>query len=140
MKKYVIDDLLSLSRLSRHEIERKTVDLSEMAKEIMGELQERELERTVEVKIADGLVANCDAHLLRIVLENLLGNAFKFSSDKPKALIELGKIEQGGESKPKKKDLEEKHQKEIKKIIKALYFFMFWFIRFVRKQEVGGRN
>ncbi len=94
----LIDDLLSLSRLSRCKIDRKTVDLSEMAKEIMGELQEREPERTVEVKIADGLVANCDTYLLRIVLENLLDNAFKFSSNRPKALIELGKIEQGSES------------------------------------------
>jgi signal transduction histidine kinase len=86
----LIDDLLSLSRLTRQEIGRERVDLSALAKTIAVNLQERQPERQVEFVIERGIVAIGDKHLLRIVLENLMGNAWKFTSKHPRARIEFG--------------------------------------------------
>jgi hypothetical protein len=87
----LIDDLLNLSRITRSEIRRERVDLSALARGIVAELQQREPGRDVTVTIADGLVVEGDSRLLRVVLENLLGNAWKFTSRQPKAAIEFGK-------------------------------------------------
>ena len=76
----LIDDLLKLSRVTRSEMQRTQVDLSALAREIAAELQRTQPERQVEWAIAPGLVSNGDARLLRIVLENLLNNAWKFTS------------------------------------------------------------
>jgi light-regulated signal transduction histidine kinase (bacteriophytochrome) len=86
----LIDDLLNLSRLSRGDIHRESVDLTQMAKTVVAELRERDPQRQVEVAIADGLVAQGDSHLLRVVLDNLLGNAWKFTTKQPHARIEFG--------------------------------------------------
>jgi PAS domain S-box-containing protein len=86
----LIDDLLNLSRLSRGEIHHESVDLTGMAKTVVAELRERDPQRQVEVAIADGLVAQGDPHLLRLVLDNLLGNAWKFTAKQPRARIEFG--------------------------------------------------
>lgn len=87
----LIDDLLTLSRLTRAEMRRATVDLSGLARGIVADLRERDPDRRVDVRIEDGLVAEGDADLLRIALDNLLGNAWKFTSRRPDASIEVGR-------------------------------------------------
>ncbi|NOZ48470.1 MAG: DUF3365 domain-containing protein, partial [Chloroflexi bacterium] len=68
----LIDDLLALSRLSRHQLRRKPVDLTAMVQTIAARLQEEQPQRPVEFIIQEGLSAQCDAHLLEIALTNLL--------------------------------------------------------------------
>ncbi len=94
----LIDDLLGLSRLTRHEMQRVTVDLSELAQKVAVELKEQQPERPVEFVITPGLCAQGDPRLLRLVLENLLGNAWKFTAKQPRAIIEFGRIETKRES------------------------------------------
>jgi signal transduction histidine kinase len=86
----LIDDMLSLSRLTRSEMRRTAVNLSAMAQAITTELQKTRPERQVEFVITPGLVVNADASLLRIALENLLANAYKFTEKHPRARIEVG--------------------------------------------------
>jgi PAS domain S-box-containing protein len=86
----LIDDLLSLSRLARSELVHQSVDLSQMARDILSELAVNSPQRTIECAIADGLVVSADPHLMRLVLENLLGNAWKFTAKTDTARIELG--------------------------------------------------
>jgi PAS domain S-box-containing protein len=86
----LIDDLLNLSRVARSDMRREIVNLSVMAQEIASELQKSEPERRVEFVISEGLVANGDARLLRLVLENLFSNAWKFTGKHPSAKIEFG--------------------------------------------------
>ncbi|MEH2084747.1 MAG: CHASE3 domain-containing protein [Nostoc sp.] len=90
----LIDDLLNLSRLTRSEMRYEKVDLSALVEAIATELHKTQSERQVEFIITPGLVANGDAHLLRIVLENLLGNAWKFTGKHQKARIEFGLLQQ----------------------------------------------
>jgi signal transduction histidine kinase len=85
----LIDDLLQLSRLTRQQIQRTNVDLSRLAREIIAELTDRNPSRQVTWIIEDNLQARCDASLARIALENLLGNAWKFTSKTPNATIEF---------------------------------------------------
>ena len=93
----LIDDLLRLSRVTRCEIHRETVDLTAVAREIAAELQMTQPERQVEFIIEGGLVANGDAGLLRVVLEHLLGNAWKFTARHPRARIEFGRLSGKGQ-------------------------------------------
>ncbi|GAB4509830.1 MAG: hypothetical protein Tsb0020_26620 [Haliangiales bacterium] len=88
----LIDDLLTLSRLSSSEMKVTRCDLSALAAEVVDELRQSKLERVgpVEVVIADGLVAEADPVLLRAALENLIGNAWKFTSKTEGARIEMG--------------------------------------------------
>jgi light-regulated signal transduction histidine kinase (bacteriophytochrome) len=86
----LIDDLLRLSRVTHGEIHSMPVDLSNLARVVTEALAKRTPERIVSVVIAEGLAAQGDARLLRIVLENLLGNAWKFTSTTPAARIEVG--------------------------------------------------
>lgn len=86
----LIDDMLNLSRVSRGEMRREEIDLSRMARDITEQLQRAQPERIVEVKIEDGIEARGDGSLLRIALENLLGNAWKFTSKQPSSRIEFG--------------------------------------------------
>lgn len=92
----LIDDLLSLSRLTRVEMRRERVDLSALAWDIATELQEREPGRDVEFVIGERLIARGDTQLLRVVLENLLGNAWKFTAKHPQSRIEFGRLNQKG--------------------------------------------
>lgn len=94
----LIDDLLSLSRVNRAHIEREHIDLAELARSVVDDLSAREPSRRVNVVIPDGLWTNADPRLVRIALENLIGNAWKFTSKKPEASIVLGREEQDGES------------------------------------------
>lgn len=93
----LIDDLLALSRVSRGEMRREDVDLSEVAKTIAADLQERDPQRKVEFVIQDGAVVNGDPRLLRVALENLLGNAWKFTGKHQQARIEFGLTEHDGQ-------------------------------------------
>jgi PAS domain S-box-containing protein len=86
----LIDDLLNLSRLSRREVRRQPVNLSELACDVADELRERDPQRHVELRIAEDLKAHGDPELLHVVLENLLGNAWKYTAKRPQATIEFG--------------------------------------------------
>lgn len=86
----LIDDLLSLSRVTRSELHRSRVDLSEIAREILAGLRRGHADREVSVIVHDGLVADADARLIGVALENLLANAWKFTSRKNGATIEVG--------------------------------------------------
>lgn len=92
----LIDDLLELSRLNRTELRRESVDLSALAGEIFALLRRREPERKVETIVAPGMTAWGDPGLLRVALENLLGNAWKFTGKKPEATIECGAVPAAG--------------------------------------------
>lgn len=87
---HLIDDLLALSRVARGELREERVDLSDMARKIAQQLKAIEPGRQVHFKIQDGLVDRGDAALLRAMLENLIGNAWKFTGKKPAAEIEFG--------------------------------------------------
>ncbi len=89
----LIEDLLELSRITRADMKRQTVDLSEMARSVASALEQAEPERAMEFSVRDGLVAEADASLMRSVLENLVGNAWKFTSGRPQARVEFGRIE-----------------------------------------------
>ncbi len=86
----LIDGMLKLSRLTRDELRRQQVNLSVIAEEVVTELREGSPERDVTVSIAPDLVVNGDPRLLRAVLENLLGNAWKFTGKREHAYIEVG--------------------------------------------------
>jgi PAS domain S-box-containing protein len=88
----LIDDLLCLARVTQHEMRWQAVDLSALAHAIAAELQKTQPERCVQFVIAPGLVVQGDKRLLRVALENLLGNAWKYTSHHPQARIELGEL------------------------------------------------
>jgi signal transduction histidine kinase len=85
----IIDDLLNLSRVSRIEMRRERLNLGEIAKKIVDRFRKMQPNRRVEIVIAEGLVADGDEHLLTLALENLLGNAWKFTEKNPMAVIEF---------------------------------------------------
>lgn len=86
----LIDDLLELSRVTRAELRHEPVDLSRIARTTAAELQRADPSRVVELTIADGMQASGDPRLLAIVLDNLLGNAWKFTSKTHSPRIEVG--------------------------------------------------
>jgi PAS domain S-box-containing protein len=92
----LINDMLNLSRVTRAEMRRELVDLSALARIVAAELQQTAPERQIEFVIAESVSANGDARLLQVVLENLLGNAWKFTSKHPHARIEFGALHPNG--------------------------------------------
>lgn len=92
----LIDDLLDLSRLTRAEMHRERVDLTALARSITEELRKRDPLRQVEFSIGEHLVAEADSRLLRVVMENLLGNAWKYTSNHDHARIEFGGAKTNG--------------------------------------------
>jgi PAS domain S-box-containing protein len=86
----LIDDLLNLSRVTRTALQPKFINLSKMAEEILQNLQENQPERQVTVSLTPDLMVEADPHLMHIVLENLLNNAWKFTSKKEQPVIEFG--------------------------------------------------
>lgn len=87
----LIDDLLQLSRMGRFEPRRDSVDVSALAQSIVEDLQVNQPERKVEVRVSPEMEAQADPTLLRNMLQNLLQNAWKFTAQKDRALIEIGR-------------------------------------------------
>lgn len=92
----LIDDLLQLSKVGRVELRRKPVDLSALARTVAKELQRATPDRRVQMLIPDGVMVDADLGLLQVVLENLLGNAWKFTAPAGEAVIEFGASRQDG--------------------------------------------
>ena len=93
----MIDALLALSRLQQQPLSKKPVDLSQLATYILEDLRREHPERVVESQIEPGMLVHGDPTLLRIALENLLGNAWKYSSQVPVARIEFRHEDHQGE-------------------------------------------
>jgi PAS domain S-box-containing protein len=91
----LIEDLLQLSRITRTETNMGKINLTGIARSVIDELQKSQPQRHVEIRIADGLEEIADSKLMRIVLENLLGNAWKFTEKQAKAVIEFGCTTEG---------------------------------------------
>lgn len=91
----LIDDMLELSRIARAEMRHETVDLSAMATEVLDELQKNDADRKVEWHVQPGLEAEADTRLLKVALDNLLGNAWKYTARQPEPRIEFGQVENG---------------------------------------------
>jgi signal transduction histidine kinase len=89
----LIDVVLELSRLSRRHLVREQVDLSALASEIAAELRHAEPDRQVDVEIQDGLLAEADLALVRSILQNLLANAYKFTSRTQHARVRFEAVE-----------------------------------------------
>ncbi len=93
----LIDDLLQLSRISRNEINKQNIDLTELAKTIIHDLKQTDPERKVKVIIADNLTVYGDKSLMTIALTNLLSNAWKYTSNRSNAMIEFGRNDHRGD-------------------------------------------
>jgi signal transduction histidine kinase len=94
----LIDDMLGLAKVGRRQLIRQQVNLSEIAGRVVAELATRPPVRLVRVKIEKGLTMEADPDLLAIVLENLMGNAWKFTAKREAACIEVGKRKDGAEA------------------------------------------
>ncbi len=92
----LIDDMLMLSRVTRQEIRHEGVNLSALVEDIAADLRQADPERRADFVIAPALAVQGDYRLLRVVLENLLRNAWKFTSTRAHAIIEFGVTEHGG--------------------------------------------
>lgn len=97
----LISALLALARVSQAPLERQRVDLSALASSILNERLVEHAQRTVRRHVAEGLTAQCDPQLARIALENLLGNALKYTRDQPEAVIEFGCVVAEGTGQPR---------------------------------------
>jgi len=93
----LVEDLLRLLQTTHGELRRDPVDLSRIAHRVMDRLRANDPHRSVTVDIADGLVVPGDARLLELVIENLLGNAWKFTSRRDEATIEVGMLRGEGD-------------------------------------------
>lgn len=92
----LIEDLITLSRVTHAEMRTESLDLTRIAEEVVADLRTAEPLRRVEVQVAPGLKVEGDARLVRVLLENLISNAWKFTSHNVRANIEFGAIEQKG--------------------------------------------
>jgi light-regulated signal transduction histidine kinase (bacteriophytochrome) len=94
----MIDDLLRLARIGRGDIHRVSFDLSALAHEVASHLRNSEPGRDVALHVEGGMVVDADPPLVQIVLENLLGNAWKFTANRADAAVEFGARTEGGET------------------------------------------
>jgi PAS domain S-box-containing protein len=92
---HLIDDLLSLAKVARAPLNYGPVDLGALARETLEGLQSNQPQRKVIVQVQDALVAQGDARLLRVMMENLLGNAWKFTSKREEGQIEVSRLDGG---------------------------------------------
>jgi len=95
---YLIDDILRLSRITRAEITLSTVNITSIVESIVLEFKEREPERNVDFTIQQGLYAKADHNLIKIAMENMISNAWKFTSRNEKASIEFGSMKENGKN------------------------------------------
>ena len=93
----LIDDMLHLAHVTRLELRRHAVDLSQLAQGLLDQMRAAEPARGAELAVRPGVEAEGDGRLLRIALENLLGNAWKFSAGRDPARIEFGMVRRHGE-------------------------------------------
>ncbi len=93
----LIDDLLELSRLTQGDVHRGEIDLSALALEIAAGLRDKSPDRQVDVSVEEGIIADGDERLIRVMMENLLGNAWKYSAGEELAKIEIGVVQQDGQ-------------------------------------------
>jgi light-regulated signal transduction histidine kinase (bacteriophytochrome) len=89
----LIGALLKFSHMGHVELSREMVDLGAVAHEVAAELKLSAPERQVDFRIANGIAANADANMMRVVLNNLLGNAWKYTGKREEAVIEFGATE-----------------------------------------------
>ena len=94
----LMDDLLRLSRVSRAKFALERLDLSALVLEVTKDLQKAQPDRVVECVIQKGILVDGDAGLLKIVLDNLLGNAWKFTGKQLRARVEFGVVGSGSET------------------------------------------
>ncbi len=94
----IIDDLMALSRVSQTEMARGRVDLSELAQSVLFDLQNGQPERRVEAIVETGMAAEADPNLVRLALENLIANAWKFTKNTANPKIEIGCVQKNGVS------------------------------------------
>jgi PAS domain S-box-containing protein len=95
---HLMDDLLKLSRVTRSELNIEKVNLSDMAHEVFNEFARNEPNRKVKITIAPNLEVNGDRNLLILALQNLLGNAWKYSSNAVESQIEIGRVTHKGKT------------------------------------------
>ena len=93
----LIDGLLKLSRITRHNLDYSNVNISKIAESIISSLKKKDPNRPVIIKIQHDLIIRADKHLIQIALENLINNAWKFTRHKKTAIIEIGKTKKEGE-------------------------------------------
>lgn len=91
----LIDDILELSRISNRDIDIQYISLSHLAELIVKQFREADADRDVSIEVEKGMMTRGDPQLLRLVLENLLGNAWKYTRKKEKAIIKFGSTHQG---------------------------------------------
>jgi light-regulated signal transduction histidine kinase (bacteriophytochrome) len=92
----LIDDMLQLSKITRSEVVYREVDLSAEARTVVEHLRANQPERHVDVKIGDCMLRKADPGLVRIIIDNLIGNAWKYSAENPAAYIEFNCTDIGG--------------------------------------------
>ncbi len=93
---HLIDDMLKLSRVMRGDLDRRPLNLSVEARAVVEDLRNAEPQRHVDVRIAEGLIVHADRRMIQVV-QNLIGNAWKFTGARKQAEIEFGSMEQNGE-------------------------------------------
>jgi len=89
----IIDDLLRLSKVSRGELNKQRTDLTVLARRVLAELGQGHPERKVAGEVQEQLFAQADPRLIQVVVENLVGNAWKYTTLKPDARIEVGQVQ-----------------------------------------------
>jgi PAS domain S-box-containing protein len=94
----LIDEVLELARVNRCELNKDRVNLGKLSRDIIADLRLNDPLRNIKIKVAEDMYANADENLLRVVLENLLGNAWKFTSRQQVAKITLDKVFIGEET------------------------------------------
>jgi signal transduction histidine kinase len=94
--KQLLEDLLRLSQLPTANLDRERIDLSSIARNVFAELQASDSSRSVRIDVQEGMLAHGDTRLVSIAMHNLLGNAWKYTSKRPNASIEVGQTKGNG--------------------------------------------
>jgi PAS domain S-box-containing protein len=95
---FLIDDMLKLSRVTQAEFKHEAIDLSVMVRAIAEELQKNNPDRSVDMTVQDGIIVQGDPYIMKIVIENLMGNAWKFTGNVRYPRIEFGTTARDGKT------------------------------------------